>query len=385
MAQAAIFAPPPGTLPDTPAPSAFALARPDNPRPSRPAEPTAPPLAAVPIIADPPPAEAPTAPAVEASTTPSRRADDPDTAAADDSLVDAPTLPKLPRAAPRHRWRPALAALALLAVGGGTIAWWLRPEPTVTLPGLVTGPRLTVFAPIDGRITRVMATPGARIAPGTELFELQPRPADPRIQADLSARLDLARQRGIRLDLRLRELAGLLARNRVTGTDPVAAREAEAMRQRSRDLEDEIRANAGEVSMLERGLAADASLNAGAALDTGGQKLLVKATQTALVARVAVIAGMEVVPGLPLAEIVDCDHLSVTADGAAAAALGIVAGRTLRVTSAGAGTGVELRVPDVAARDASPGRLSMPMDRALLERATGSACPVGSDVSLQVR
>lgn len=172
----------------------------------------------------------------------------------------------------------------------------------------------------------------------------------------------------------------MIARSRATGNDPVAAREAEAMRSRARDLEDELRASAQEIAALERTLAADAGRDDGSG---GPGPRLIKAPQAATIARVQAILGMDVVPGLPLAEIVDCDHLTIVTDGLAASGLGIATGRMLRVTPAGATAGFDLRVPGGGGIDAG-GRLSIPVDRTTLERAAGETCPVGRRVALQI-
>ncbi len=308
----------------------------------------------------------------------------------DDTLFDPPPFPPEPAPPRNWPWRPAaLAAAVLLAVGGGTAFVLLQSEPPPPISGVVTGPLLTVFAPVDGRLTHILVSLGTHVSGGTDLFEIEQAPPDPRARSDIAARLDLARTRAARLDQRQRELEGLIQRSRAVGADPVAAREAEAMRQRLGDLQDERGATAGEIALLERSLASDIARNS----SLGAKR--VKASQSGVIARLQAVEGMEVVPGLPLGQMIDCDHLSIAVDGPAAASLGIVSNRLLHVTLAGSAVTLDVHVPPASARPmrqtasdnaaiAAGGRLSIPLERVALEKAAGEACPVGRSATMSL-
>jgi multidrug resistance efflux pump len=245
---------------------------------------------------------------------------------------------------------------------------------------VVTGSSQTVLAPVDGRLSRVFMAPGALVSRGAPLFEITGAAPDPTVRRDAGTRLAADRARAERLTQRIQELDSLLTASRSGPATPSALRDADQMRQRQNDLQDEQRDNDAEIAQLERSIAATAD---------PGPVRTVLAEQDAVIRRVPVAAGQDVVPGLPLAELVGCDHLSVTADGAAAAALGLVSGRALHIRLEGGQSVIAAQVPGYALRNGSsanadrsaglapPGQLSVPVDRAAVERAARESCPIG--------
>ncbi len=278
------------------------------------------------------------------------------------------------------------AIVALVAAGVGIVVWlWPQAAPA-RMTGVITGSTVTVFAQADGRVRRVLATPGALVGRGAPLLEIAGAAPDPGLHSDAVARLAADRDRAERLTQRIRELDQLLAASRTTAATPVALRDAEQMRQRQRDLRDEQSGNDAEIAALERSLAASAEPES---LRT------VTSAQEAVLRGLAVVEGQDVVPGLKLADLVNCEALFVTADGATAASLGLVSGRALHVTLDG-GTGtITAMVPDYALRGdaaaasdrsaglAAPGQLLVPIDRAAVERVAGEACPIGRRAVLE--
>ncbi len=273
----------------------------------------------------------------------------------------------------------ALAIAAVLALGvAGVVLLWPSPAPA-RLAGVVTGTAQTLFAPAEGKISRVLVTQGALVSRGAPLFEITGGGADPAARTDASARLANDRARAERLTQVIQELDSLLAASRQRPATPASLRDAEQMRQRQHDLRDEQRDNDAEIAQLERSIAAGAP----------SPTRTILAEQQAVIRRLPVVVGQDVVPGLPLAELVNCDKLSVTADAATAASQGLVSGRALRIRLDGSQTAIEAEVPSYALRNgtnpgadrsaglAAPGQLAVPVDKATVERIAGEACPIG--------
>ena len=272
------------------------------------------------------------------------------------------------------------AVLGIVAAGAGMVVLlWPQPAPA-RLAGVVTGSAISVFAPTEGRLSRVLVSPGAHVMRGAPLFEISGRGPDPAVRNDLNGRLTASRAHAERLTARMKELDSLLAANKAAPSSPTAQRDAELMRQRQQDLRDEQRNNDAETAQLERGLAA---------LAEPLPIRTVAAEQEAVIRRLPVAAGQDVVPGLALGELVNCDTLFVTADGSGAAALGLVSGRTLHIRIEGSPTPIEAQVPGVALRKgaaaaddrsaalAVSGQLLVPVDKAAVERAASQSCPIG--------
>jgi len=296
----------------------------------------------------------------------------------------------LPPSPPRaHASLRAWLVLAALLLGTGLAGWgvwltWLRPGPTA-IDAVVIGQTKPVLAPAEGQLSHIFVAPGDRVASRTDLFEIAPRPADPKIRAELTARLELARSRQIRFGLRIQELNSLVLRAAAV-PDLASQREAEQGRMRLRDVQDQAVSTAEEVALLEQSLSGETKRPASATL--------VRAERHGVLTRIQAVEGMDVVPGLQLAEIVDCAALSLSVDGAAAAAAGFSSGRKITVQMPGrrVGEGVfTVLVPDAAERakgaefGRSNGRLILPVDLTVWERAGGEVCPIGNRVSVQAR
>jgi multidrug resistance efflux pump len=296
----------------------------------------------------------------------------------------------LPPSPPRpHASLRAWLVLAALLLSTGLAGWgvwltWLRPGPT-PIDAVVIGQTKPVLAPAEGQLSHILVAPGDRVASRTDLFEIAPRPADPKIRAELTARLELARSRQIRFGLRIQELNSLVLRAAAV-PDLASQREAEQGRMRLRDVQDQAVSTAEEVALLEQSLSGETKRPASATL--------VRAERHGVLTRIQAVEGMDVVPGLQLAEIVDCAALSLSVDGAAAAAAGFSSGRKITVQMPGrrVGEGVfTVLVPDAAERakgaefGRSNGRLILPVDLTVWERAGGEVCPIGNRVSVQAR
>ena len=85
-----------------------------------------------------------------------------------------------------HPPRKAIIAVAVVAVGGLTAWWLLRPHgpKTPLFTGYVTAQTLYMAAPVAGTVTRVSVTRGQRVEAGAPLFAIDP--------TSLSARADQA-------------------------------------------------------------------------------------------------------------------------------------------------------------------------------------------------
>lgn len=295
--------------------------------------------------------------------------------------AEAEDLPPFQAAiVPEAEGRRRLPVWPLIVVVIAVAAWFgyerLTPTPPSTVDAVIVGASVPVFAGSESRLGRILVRQGTRVARGTDLFELLPPPRDVRAGADIAARLDLARSSQTRLGLRAQEINTLLARQPAP-TDPPSLRDTEALRQRLRDIQDQRRAADDEVAQYERAAAGDAAAPATPAS--------LRADRDGIVARIAVVEGMELVPGLQVAELLDCGSLSLSLDGDAAARAGLVSGQVVRLRPP-QGASFDLRIPDIATRTAGleAARLVVPLDVAQWQRAGGAACPIGTRLSLEV-
>ena len=295
----------------------------------------------------------------------------------------------LPVSAEQRRRRPRGLVLVLLAGSAlvviGAAFWWLNPFGEPAVSGLVTAPKVTVVAPADGRIAQIMVSNGVRVQPDSELMVIDAPPPDDRKRADLTARLDNAHQRSDRLDKQIIEMNAILDDLRARAPDPTGTRQQSEIRLRLIDMKVQKDSATGEARELEQNLANEA------ARPHGPQP--VKAGLDGLVWSIAAIDGIDTVRGMPLVELADCAHLTITvarrSDGAE-----WLPGSTVRVRVGGTGPLLNgmLRLgrgsmTSGAASDtgAAQGLLAAGLQVELSPAERGklaSACPVGKSVAI---
>jgi multidrug efflux pump subunit AcrA (membrane-fusion protein) len=281
------------------------------------------------------------------------------------------TTPEV-KARPTPVWLPVAATLIVAGVIGYVNFW---PTRQVPVEAIVVGATASVFAPGDGTLGNIFVASGMRITRGTELFEVIPPRPDPKRLSDLATRIDLAKAREIRLGMVAQEVSQILARGR-PAADPSGLREAELSRQRLRDVQEQLRSIGEERTKLEQTLADQSA--APAPLSR------VQADRDGFVTRILVAEGGEVVPGLKLAEFVDCSRLSLSLDAAAAAAAGLVPGTSAQLHLPNSQSVLSVRVPEQGQRNGGgdAGRILVPLEAGDWRNAGGSTCPLGVRVSM---
>jgi multidrug resistance efflux pump len=107
----------------------------------------------------------------------------------------------------------------------------------------------------------------------------------------------------------------------------------------------------------------------------------VTAPQSAVLGPIDTREGAVIAHGERLATLIDCDHLALTTDAAAAAALGIVANTQVRIRFRDGASALTIRVPSAQPQ---AGRMVIPIDSVALQRLAGPDCPAGRHMLIQV-
>ena len=126
----------------------------------------------------------------------------------------------------RSRVRPSVVARLLIGIGVIALALWYGNERIlhrVSLEGVVNSPLLILRSPIDGRVIKSLASPGAVLSKTTDLVEIK----NPRVKAQIEA-LD---QRSAQLSQMRDELTKRVAEHQAATIDhwQRSIRELEAM------------------------------------------------------------------------------------------------------------------------------------------------------------
>lgn len=295
------------------------------------------------------------------------------------AFEEADDLPELqierPVASSSLRLPFTIAACTVAVLGGAAALLWGAPEPA---DATITGASASAFATADGRIAHILVTPGARVSRGRDLFEVEPPPPDAAAIVDLEQRRDLARARVSRLESVAQELNRVLSASR-PATDAAARRDAEAARQRLRDIQDQARLANDDHARLEADLAT--------LRRRPEQPSRIRADRDGFITQLLVSEGQDVVPGLRVAEMADCNALSLSVDARDAARAGVAGGKEARVMSPSTKTELIVRVPEAGQRAASlnGSRIQIPLDPQAWAKAGGVSCPLGLRVKLTAR
>jgi multidrug resistance efflux pump len=288
---------------------------------------------------------------------------------------------------PRRRapWVILAAATALIPIAAA--AWWLNPFAETGVPGIVSAPKVSIMAPADGRVSQIMVSNGSRVQPTTDLLVIDAPPPDERKRAELAARLQNAHARADRLDKQIAEMNGILDDLRSRPPDPTGTRQQSEVRLRLIDMKAQKDTATSEARELEQNLANDA------ARPHGPQT--VKAGIDGMVWSIATSDGAEAARGIPLMELADCSHITITLGNRGDAATGLLPGSTVKARIGGGGpllSGI-LRLgrgsmtrgesTDTAAgqgvRDAG---LQVELNPGELAKLGAASCPVGKPVAI---
>jgi len=289
---------------------------------------------------------------------------------------DAPELQsERPVASKSLRLPFTIAACMVAVLGGAAALLWGAADPA---DATILGGAASAFATADGRVAHILVAPGTRVIRGMDLFEIEPPPPDAARIAELEQRRDLARARAGRLESVAQELARVLAAAR-PANDVSARRDTEAARQRLRDVQDQARLASSEQSRLEADLAT--------LRRRPEQPPQIRADRDGFITQVFVTEGQDVVPGLRVAEMADCNNLSLSLDAREAARAGLTGGRQAHIAVPVSKAELAVQVPEAGQRNAVlyGVRIQIPIDSQAWIKAGGGVCPLGMHVKVAAR